>query len=177
MPDWNYGFESSTYVSFKDMHQKLYYFMFDCFIIVFTVSSVKPHPVDNCVKMKKLWFQQSPFLKSDFRERSIKIKGTEQSKNGKLGLVKIPSLSTQKFQVIILQNSRAVIYIFQKVKQTFWFINIAKDWGSSDSILHNFVPIFKTPNHFTGPVLSCLISITRTLCFLCCTCQVSSGVE
>lgn len=53
---------------------------------VFTVSSVKPYPVDNCVKMKKLWFQQSPFLKSDFRERSIKIKGTEQSKNGKLGL-------------------------------------------------------------------------------------------
>ena len=95
---WNYGFESSTYVSFKNMHHKLHYLIFDCAIIVFTISSVKPYPVENCVKMKKLWFQQSLFLKSDFRERSIKIKETEQSKNGKLGLVKISSLSTQKFQ-------------------------------------------------------------------------------
>lgn len=35
------------------MYHKLHHLTFDYVVIVFTVSSVKPHPVDNCVKMKK----------------------------------------------------------------------------------------------------------------------------
>ena len=52
--------------------------MFDCVVIVFTVSSVKPHPVDNC-QNEEIMISIEYICFSDFRERSIKIKikGTE----------------------------------------------------------------------------------------------------
>lgn len=58
------------------MYHKLYHLTFDYVVIVFTVSSVKPHPVDNC-QNEEIMISIEHICFSDFRERPIKIKGTE----------------------------------------------------------------------------------------------------
>lgn len=62
------------------MYHKLHHLTFDYVVIVFTVSSVKPHPVDNCVKMKKSWFQQSIFVSLISEKGLLKLKLKGQNK-------------------------------------------------------------------------------------------------